>query len=285
MTPAAPGRVISALVVGPADELVSILPRQVLCQVDRVESPAHAILRLAGRPYDLVLVDHTAAGDITDEQIAYMRAVQAIRPGAKTIVLVSHTTTRKVIEALRHGMFAYFSRPLDLLAVQHAIAQALSIHQWSEGVEVLSAVPDFISFRLRCCFHTADRLAQFMRELPCQLSGEDRDELAMAFREMLLNAIEHGGKLDPNEWVRVSRVRTKRTIVYHIHDPGEGFSRDDLRHAAIANPPENPTAHIEIRMEENMRPGGFGMLITSHSVDEVIYSQSGNEVILIKHLN
>jgi len=27
------------------------------------------------------------------------------------------------------------------------------------------------------------------------------------------------------------------------------------------------------------------MLITSHSVDEVIYSQKGNEVILIKHFD
>ena len=231
-----------------------------------------------------MLVDHTAAGDVTDEQLAYMRALQAIRPGSKTIVLVSHTTTRKVIEALRHGMFAYFSRPLDLPAVRDAIAQALSIQQWSDGIEALSAAPDFISVRLRCCLHTADRLAQFMKELPCTLADEERAELSMAFREMLLNAIEHGGKLDPNEWVRVSRVRTKRTIVYHIHDPGEDFSREDLRHAAISDPP-GPTAHIETREAENMRPGGFGMLIASHSVDEVIYSQNGNEVILIKHFD
>lgn len=273
------------LVVGPAEELGSILPRQVSCQVDRVERAAQAILNLACKAYDLVIVDHTAAGDITDEQIAYMRALRAIRPGSKTIVLVSHTTTRKVIEALRHGMFAYFSRPLDLPAVQDAVAQALSIRQWSDGIEVLSAVPDFISIRLRCCLNTADRLTQFMKELPCKLAGEERADLATAFREMLMNAIEHGGKLDPHEWVRVSRVRTKRTVVYHIHDPGEGFSWDDLKHAAIANPPEDPLAHIEVRMAENLRPGGFGMLITSHSVDEVIYSQSGSEVILIKHLD
>jgi len=102
---------------------------------------------------------------------------------------------------------------------------------------------------------------------------------------MLLNAIEHGGKLNPNEWVSVSRVRTRRTIVYHIHDPGAGFSRSDLKHAAISNPPGHPTAHMEIRAAENMRAGGFGMLITSHLVDEVIYNEVGNEVILIKHLD
>jgi anti-sigma regulatory factor (Ser/Thr protein kinase) len=131
---------------------------------------------------------------------------------------------------------------------------------------------------------TADRLTLFMRELPCTLADRERTDLSVAFREMLLNAIEHGGKLDPNEWVRVSRVRTRRTIVYYIQDPGEGFSRSDLKHAAISNP-GNLFAHVEIRAAENIRPGGFGMLLTTRSVDEVIHSQNRNEVILIKYLD
>jgi anti-sigma regulatory factor (Ser/Thr protein kinase) len=42
---------------------------------------------------------------------------------------------------------------------------------------------------------------------------------------------------------------------------------------------------MEKRMAEDMRPGGFGMLIANHSVDEVIYNENGNEVILIKRLD
>ena len=80
-------------------------------------------------------------------------------------------------------------------------------------------------------------------------------------------------------------MRTTRAILYRIYDPGEGFSRSDLKHAAISNPPGRPMAHMEIREEENMRPGGFGMLITSRTVDEVVYNQKGNEVILLKHLD
>jgi anti-sigma regulatory factor (Ser/Thr protein kinase) len=33
-----------------------------------------------------------------------------------------------------------------------------------------------------------------------------------------------------------------------------------------------------------MRPGGFGMLLVRQLVDEVMYSETGNEVVLIKHL-
>jgi anti-sigma regulatory factor (Ser/Thr protein kinase) len=41
----------------------------------------------------------------------------------------------------------------------------------------------------------------------------------------------------------------------------------------------------DYKMAEDMRPGGFGMLITNHSVDEVIYNENGNEVTLIKRLD
>jgi len=33
-----------------------------------------------------------------------------------------------------------------------------------------------------------------------------------------------------------------------------------------------------------LRPGGFGMLLVRKLVNEVLYSESGNEVLLIKHL-
>ena len=275
---------VSLLAVGPARDLNSLLPGRPEITVDFVETAPQAIVRLIGRPYDLILVDHTAEGEVTDEQIAWLRALQAIRPETKAIVLVSNNTTRKVLEALRHEVFAYFSRPFDHLAVRDAIAQALSQAAPSGGIELLSDAPDFISVRLRCRVETADRLAQFMKEIPSALTQDDRAQLSTAFREMLLNAIEHGGKLYPDEWVRVSRVRTRRTVVYHIADPGEGFRRTDLEHAAIANPKDNPLAHVEVREARNIRPGGFGMLIASRLVDEVIYNERGNEVILIKHL-
>ena len=38
------------------------------------------------------------------------------------------------------------------------------------------------------------------------------------------------------------------------------------------------------RAESGMRPGGFGMLIVRQIVDELVYNERGNEVLLIKHL-
>jgi hypothetical protein len=34
-----------------------------------------------------------------------------------------------------------------------------------------------------------------------------------------------------------------------------------------------------------MRPGGYGLLLVSGTVDELIYSEIGNEVLLIKYID
>lgn len=61
----------------------------------------------------------------------------------------------------------------------------------------------------------------------------------MAFREMLLNAIEHGGKLDASQHVEVSYIRTQRMVLCKVKDPGTGFSLEELKHSALANPLTN----------------------------------------------
>ena len=43
--------------------------------------------------------------------------------------------------------------------------------------------------------------------------------------------------------------------------------------------------HAEIREKLGMRPGGFGILMTRQLVDELIYNEQGNEVLLIKYLD
>ena len=73
--------------------------------------------------------------------------------------------------------------------------------------------------------------------------------------------------------------------MYYIRDPGEGFSFENLPHAAVSNRPGAPFEHSEIRSKLGMRPGGFGILMTRNFADEVLYSQKGNEVMLIKYLS
>jgi anti-sigma regulatory factor (Ser/Thr protein kinase) len=131
---------------------------------------------------------------------------------------------------------------------------------------------------------TADRLIQFIHELKLDLPDEEQEKIGIAFREILLNAIEHGGQRDPDKKVYVSYVRTQALILYYIRDPGEGFSLESLPQAALYNPPDEPYKHMEYRLEHGLRPGGFGIMLSKRLVDELMYNEQGNEVLLIKYL-
>ena len=137
---------------------------------------------------------------------------------------------------------------------------------------------------MTCSLLNAERLVQFMTELRSDVPDDDRDKLLFAFREMLLNAMEHGAGFDPEKVIDVAAVRSRRAIVYYFRDPGPGFDPARLSHAAIANTASEPAAHLDRRAELGLRPGGFGILLVRQLVDEVIYNEVGNEVLLIKHL-
>ena len=130
---------------------------------------------------------------------------------------------------------------------------------------------------------TADRLIQFIHEIP-DLPMKERDAVGMAFREMLMNAIEHGAHFNATQHVEISYIRAKHMVLCRVKDPGEGFSLEEVRHAAIMNPPSDPIRHVGIREKQGLRPGGFGILVTQNIIDELIYGETGNEVVLIKYL-
>jgi len=74
-------------------------------------------------------------------------------------------------------------------------------------------------------------------------------------------------------------------LLYRIADPGPGFSFKELRHAAAGHPDGNPLDHMSIREEKGLRPGGFGIMISQAKVDELIYNEAQNEVVLVKYLD
>jgi anti-sigma regulatory factor (Ser/Thr protein kinase) len=243
---------------------------------------ADSLRRLRRMAYSLAFTSpHTSI----EEDLALVSEIAELRPGLPTIVLAPSVTRQEVVNALRERVFACFTAPFDWSEIATMVKAAFSGERWREAIQVLSATPDWLSLRVESRLLTVERLVQFMRELASDQPGETRDDLAFAFREVLLNAMEHGTGFDPEQVVEVSAVRTARAIVYHFRDPGPGFQRRDLPHATPSSAPEDVEATVTFREEAGLRPGGFGMLIVRNLVDEVIYNERGNQVILIKHTN
>jgi len=201
------------------------------------------------------------------------------------MVMTAQNTPENVARSLRDHAFTYFSKPFSASTVVDMVTRALENPVAPDDIEVLSARPDWIALRLRCKLEIADRLVQSFRELQMDLDPDQIADIAMAFRELLMNAIEHGGRADPELKVEVAYIRISHATLYYIRDPGPGFSFGNLPHAAVSASPDDPFRHVEVRSQSGMRPGGFGIFMTREIADELIYNEKGNEVLLVKYLN
>jgi anti-sigma regulatory factor (Ser/Thr protein kinase) len=251
------------------------------CAIEIADSDADALQMLRLRDFDVVLTNPTTS---VEEDLALVSQMNLLRPGLRVILLVPEATPLDLISTLRAHVFACFTVPYDKDEVIAMINRALAEPDWNDGLEVLSARPNWISLKVAARKLTAERLVRLMDELKSDLPDPEREALITAFREILLNAMEHGAGFNPDLIVEVSAVRSQHAIVYYFRDPGPGFQRDELPHAAIANPLDNPIAHLQYREEQGLRPGGFGILLTKQLIDELIYNERGNEVMLIKNL-
>ena len=233
------------------------------------------------RNFDLILTSDKTSGR---QDVELLQKLRRIRPHTRLIILADESTPGDVIASMRQHAFSYFSKPFSPGALAVMIRRAIEEPCWDDGIDVVSATPEWIRIRARCDLKTADRVLQFLDEIS-ELPNPERDAVAVAFREMLTNAIEHGGRLDPNQQVEISYLRARHLVTCRISDPGEGFTLDEIPHAAIANPEGDPLRHLEYRDALGMRPGGFGVLLTQRLVDELVYNERGNEVMLIKYLD
>lgn len=242
---------------------------------------ADTLQRLRMRSFGVVI---TSPDSAVEEDLALLEEMREVRPGVKCIVLARHSTPDEVIAALRARVFACFTPPFDADQIANLACSAASDSEWREDIQVLSAKPGWVSVRVNCRLLTAERLMTFANELSAQSPEDTRWELMQALREILLNAMEHGAAFNPEQVVEVTGIRTGRTFVFYVRDPGAGFRRESLTHAAVGNPLHDPVAHVAQRQEDDMRPGGYGLLLAAGTVDELIYSEIGNEVLLIKYL-
>ena len=272
-----------ALLIGHDSDAESALRKVLQPQgwvLEECSSLTDGLALASTRRVNLVVTSPQSSGK---EDVEFLRRIRRVSPRTRVIILTDGGTPEDVIASMREHAFGYLSKGLTVDALADTVRAALQTPDWTDGIEIMSATPQLLTLAVRCKVSTAERLMQFLREI-CDLPDEERQDVGTAFREMLLNAMEHGGHFDPKKYVEVCYVRARHVAMVRIKDPGDGFTLEEVRHAAIANPPDDPIAHVARRHEAGMRPGGFGVMLAKHLVDELIYGEKGNEVLLVKYL-
>jgi CheY-like chemotaxis protein len=239
-----------------------------------------ALESLRSRRFDLLLLDVWMPRMNGLDLLERLRT-RKTRP--RVVVMTSDDAPETLLEAVRQQAFKYVHKPIasdELLETVRDVLQSPD----APPIEVISARPDWVELVLPCRREVVERIQAVMAALDTDLAADVRESIANAFRELLMNAIEWGGQLDPTRTVRVSYLRARRMLMYRIADPGPGFNIDDLSHAAIGGPPDDPIGHMTVREEKGIRPGGFGLLMVRGSVDELLYNEKRNEVVFVKYL-
>ena len=240
-----------------------------------------ALTRLKTNKIDLVLCDVWMPRMNGLDLLEKIRA-RKVRP--RVIVMTSDDAPETLLKAVRQHAFKYVHKPVHAPELVQTVRETLTAPE-VPPIEVVSARSEWVELVVPCTHEAAERLVTVMNGIATDLEPKLREQVAYAFRELLLNAIEWGGKLDPTRKVRIAYLRAKRMLMYRIADPGPGFNIEDLPHAAIGRKADGPIAHMQTREEKGIRPGGFGLLMVRASVDELIHNEARNEVVFVKYLD
>ena len=195
-------------------------------------SPALEALRAGS--FDLMLLD------IWMPRMSGLEVLATCAPRnsrSKAVVMTSDGTPETVLRAVRDQAYHYVGKPVKPQALLELVHDTLAAKP-VPPVEVISARPDWVELLLPCQLEAADRIHGLLSRLSADLPETVRDHVGYVFSEMLRNAVEWGGGLDPNRKVRVTYVRARRMVLYRIADPGPGFKIEDMAHAAVNYPIE-----------------------------------------------
>ena len=239
-----------------------------------------ALRRLRFASFDVVV---TSPVTTVEEDLVLVDEIRDIRPGTRSIVLTARASREDVLAALSARVFAVFSRPFDFGEIAAMVSGAAASAPGHDGIHILSAVPDWVAVRLDCSLLTAERILRFIAELRTEVPQTDREGLLIAYREVLLAAIEHGAGRATGKLVDVVAVRTQRAIVFYVRDPGSGFE------APRVPPGIAPDGALlrELVPPQDVISGAaaYRLLVARTVVDELIYNEHADEVILIKHVS
>ena len=242
-----------------------------------------ALEKLRQQPIDLMLLDIGLPGMSGLDVLA--RAREGPSP-PRVVMMTADDTPEALLQSFRGQAHWFVRKPFAPARIVEVVSDVLSASDAAAlPITVVSARPEWLELIAPCSLEVAERVQDFVMQLDAKLPDEVRESVAQAFRELLSNAIEWGGRLDPARTVRISCLRSRRMLLYRIADPGEGFDIDRLKHAAISNPDDDPLEHHRVRQDLGLRPGGLGLVMTRALVDELMYNEKRNEVVLIKYLD
>ncbi len=232
-----------------------------------------------------VLLDLPACDAETTE--GFLEWAQAHHPDVSVIVISESRSEKDVIHCLARGASDFLEKPVQADTLRRVVHRALrrrsrrrlgTRRMPTTTIRAMSPAAGWVELTAPSEFDYLSRLERFTNILfGSRLSHEDCEDLRMAMEEIGRNAIEWGNRLDPEKQFSISYCFFNDRVVLKFEDEGEGFHPDTL-----PDPSQDPAGLVQNRVASGKRPGGFGVFLVHNLMDEVVYSEKGNVVLMTK---
>lgn len=231
--------------------------------------------------FDCCLVDVMLPGMSGEEFLAWLKSKA---PRIAVVVVTGFRQDDSVLRCLRHGATDFIEKPVQseelVRVLESAVLRQAKCCETPGEIQADRFSSDWVELTAPSEMEYLARMQRFTEVLLlARLPRELREDLRLMFEEIGRNAIEWGNKFDRTKQFRISYCAFPDRIVFKFEDEGEGFKPDGL-----PDPTRDPKEHIRQRKEQGKRPGGFGVYLVQKLMDDVVYSERGNVVIMTKYL-
>ncbi|MCX8043656.1 MAG: response regulator [Desulfobacterota bacterium] len=269
---------------------------------DTAENGLEALEKISkGATYDLVLLDFVMP---KMNGLEFLAAVKEINPKLPVLMISGYRTRDNTLEALRLGAIGFIKKPFSLNDVLKNLRLVLNTSKSKK--ELGPILPYLKRGHMEFIFKTGEissdkvslYLATHLGEMGF-IEGYRISTVALAFNEVLTNAIEHGNlELPVNYFTNNGETNDKESLIdlknQRLKDPQFADRNIIVRYAF-----ENNETQVTIRdegkgfdtskvtrfLEQDSTAVtddiGRGLLLVKYAVDYVRFNEQGNEVTLV----
>jgi DNA-binding NtrC family response regulator len=108
---------------------------------------ADALEQVKARQFGLIV---TAGHTTGAADVELLRKMRRVHPHTRMIIVTDESTPQDVLDSMRERAFSYFAKPFSMESFEHMVDLAINCPCWDDGIEVVSATPDWVNLQVRC---------------------------------------------------------------------------------------------------------------------------------------
>jgi len=245
----------------------------------------HQFLRSSGGHIRIIVL---AVDNIAPDNSELKELLDSTRTSSSAIlVYATEAGTQTALHCLSLGAVDFIRKTPDTSDLLAAIRQVQKRQEGGavskshdSGIYADRPMDGWVELTAASDFEYLRRIQRFIAlVLAGRLPPDVCDDIRIILEEAGRNAIEWGNRFNTEKTFRISYCNFGDRVILKFEDEGEGFDPK-----ARTNPTEDPD-HLAKRAAAGKRPGGYGVHMLHELMDEVVYSEKGNVVVMTKYLD